>query len=100
MSAIKGEYYPAGVLDALDSDCFAKGMVWKGLTDEQLEILDKWEGDEYRRENILIEQVESGKKEQVWVYLYCGAKQLCSEKGWSLEEFERNDLERVLLSFD
>jgi gamma-glutamylcyclotransferase (GGCT)/AIG2-like uncharacterized protein YtfP len=91
---IEGEYYPAGYLVNDQSVC-ASGTLWRGLSDKDLELLDRWEGDEYTREciNVCIEE-----DQKVWVYVYCGPKPVVHNKEWKLEEFEARDLDRVLLS--
>jgi len=72
------------------------GVLYSGLSRAQLAKLDAYEGEQYRRQRVLID-VGQALAVQAWTYIlqprYYHRR---SEKGWSLEQFRRRHLAQYL----
>jgi gamma-glutamylcyclotransferase (GGCT)/AIG2-like uncharacterized protein YtfP len=84
---IRGVYYPAAIPA---EDQKAKGVLWDiTLSTQELEILDRWEGDEYTRTTMTVTCQQ--RQVEAQVYLYTGPSDRLDMQGqWSLDEFYDN----------
>ncbi|MBD3669767.1 MAG: gamma-glutamylcyclotransferase [Gammaproteobacteria bacterium] len=84
-----GESYPG--LWRLDG-VSAEGVLYHGMSKEDLAKLDRYEGEEYQREIMEVE-TEDGCRHRAWVYMYRPAYiHLLSEIPWSAEHFNESDI--------
>ena len=90
---IRGEVYPA--IDESPEQNVA-GLLYRGLDDRLLKLVDKFESSIYRRCRV---QVESPGQLilQAWVYVISpGHRFLLSGRGWDLDRFRDRDLAAYL----
>lgn len=69
-----------------------EGVLYHGLSEEELAMIDRYEGEEYQRE-ILEVETEDGRVHRAWVYMYRPAyRHMLSEVPWSAEHFNEQDI--------
>jgi len=69
------------------------GILYQDISSEDLEILDRYEGEEYNRELLEVE-TEDGNMHRAWVYTYRPAyHHMLSETPWNAEFFNESELE-------
>ena len=68
--AVRGEAYPAIVAK---SNGLVKGIIYKDISQAELDALDAYEGDEYGRIRVFVET--EADKIQAWVYVWTGRKE-------------------------
>ncbi len=72
------------------------GCVYEGLSPDELQKLDEFEGEPYARELRTI-QLENGAGTEAWVYLLPdNRRDWLTDAPWELEAFRLNDLEEFL----
>lgn len=72
------------------------GVLYQGLNRAQLTKLDAYEGEQYRRQRVRVD-VAQGQAEQAWTYtLQPRYYHRIAGKGWSLEQFRREQLAQYL----
>jgi gamma-glutamylcyclotransferase (GGCT)/AIG2-like uncharacterized protein YtfP len=80
---VKGEVFPAVYCDPAAE---VKGQVYRGIDERELQLLDHYEGDLYRRESVQI--VVLGRPEWTECYvLRAGNEAHLSSEPWDLERF-------------
>lgn len=87
---VVGDVYP-GIwrLEGVTTD----GILYQDISREDLEILDRYEGEEFHRELLDVE-TEDGDIHRAWVYTFRPAyHHLLSEKPWNAEYFNEDELE-------
>jgi len=89
--AITGETYPGMV--ALDGASVA-GVLYFDVSDRDVAALDAFEGNEYRREQVLV-TLETGESAAANTYIYLATEKL-SQSPWVPEAFQ---LERFIGSY-
>jgi gamma-glutamylcyclotransferase (GGCT)/AIG2-like uncharacterized protein YtfP len=91
--AVKGRPYPALVPEA---GAAAAGVLYEGLTREEIVRLDDYEGPEYRRRLIGIEEA-GGQRATAWGYIWKAQhRSRLTSNEWDIKEFERRDLPAYL----
>jgi len=76
------------------------GVIYQGLSRDQLERLDDYEGEEYQRQRVVV-VTESGQELQAWSYVVQpGYHHLSTGLDWSLETFRREKLAQYLSQQD
>lgn len=87
--AVNGRPYPALVAE---QGAVASGLLYEGLTMEEFLKLDDYEGPEYDRRRILVEDIDGGRA-NAWGYIWKRQyrSQLRPER-WDINTFERRDL--------
>jgi gamma-glutamylcyclotransferase (GGCT)/AIG2-like uncharacterized protein YtfP len=83
---LKNRYYPAMLPDG---HSVAPGFLLRGISDEELEIINEWEGDEYRPVTVSVEGADA------ICYVWASTRNNLID-GWSNENFRRNDIEYVI----
>lgn len=68
--AVRGEAYPAIVAK---SNGLVKGIIYKDISQAELDALDAYEGDEYGRIRVFVET--EADQIQAWVYVWTGRKE-------------------------
>ncbi len=84
--AIQGEIYPAAIPVPGAS---IEGRVWLDLTVEEVSALDRFESDEYRRVNVLVEV--DGARVPCFVYEWRDRSRMLAQD-WSPEAFRETGL--------
>lgn len=87
---VVGDVYP-GIwhLEGVSTD----GILYQDIDAKDLEILDRYEGEEYNREILSIE-TEDGDTHRAWVYTYRPAyRHMLSEVPWNPDYFNESELE-------
>ena len=90
---IRGEVYPGIVADSGES---VRGVLYQGLVEADLCVLDHFEGEPYRREPV---KVTCGETHAVDAYTYVLRDQhaeLLTDLGWDVDRFRRLHLEDFL----
>jgi gamma-glutamylcyclotransferase (GGCT)/AIG2-like uncharacterized protein YtfP len=87
---VKEAAYP-GAIHSPDNE--TQGILYSGIPDEQLKVLDLFEGKLYERQYSDI-RTEDGKSQKAWVYVVSESKKnhLTTEP-WHLDTFVENDLD-------
>src|SRR5688572_17362980 len=62
---VRDKYYPAAVPA---TGCSATGLLYSGLTQNELLLLDRYEGAEYRRLRVSV-TTDEGRQARAWVYI-------------------------------
>ena len=87
---VVGDVYP-GIwhLEGVTTD----GILYQDISPEDLEVLDRYEGEEYNRELLEVE-TEDGNMHRAWAYTYRPAyRHMLSETPWNAEYFNESELE-------
>lgn len=87
---VVGDVYP-GIwhLEGVSTD----GILYQGISKDELAKLDLYEGEEYNRELLEVE-TEDGNTHRAWVYTYRPAyRHMLSELPWSAEHFNESELD-------
>lgn len=90
---VKGDIYP-GIwpLEGVQTE----GIVYHNVTEEELEAMDRYEGEEYNRELLKVE-TEDGEMHKVWVYTFRAAyKHLLSEIPWNMEMYDQSEIDSYI----
>lgn len=91
--AVKGRPYPALVPE---EGAAASGVLYEGLTREEIVKLDDYEGPEYRRRLIGIE-APGGQTVTAWGYVWKARyRSRLTSNEWDIKAFERRDLPAYL----
>lgn len=81
---VKGADYP-GVIDSPDHE--TAGMLYRGITDEELKILDLFEGELYERRLLEVNTADS-KSYHAWVYVISlKNRTYLTQESWHLKTF-------------
>ena len=94
---VKDAEYP-GVINAPDNE--TSGVLYRGLSDEDLAVLDLFEGELYER-RLLEVNSEDGKSYHAWVYVVSPKnKKYLTTETWHLKAFMKKgfDTSYILLS--
>jgi gamma-glutamylcyclotransferase (GGCT)/AIG2-like uncharacterized protein YtfP len=96
MYRVKNVEYP-GIIR--DSGSHTVGILYSGLSEEDLEVLDAFEGALYRR--ALVEVIpEDGSACKAWVYLIPGdLKDNLTDEPWHLEVFMEKGFKRFMKGY-
>ncbi|KAI9295134.1 hypothetical protein K502DRAFT_232541 [Neoconidiobolus thromboides FSU 785] len=89
---VKGALYP-GIYFS-DGE-LTEGKLFKNVTEEDIVKLDRFEGEDYNRTQIVVEVIKdngSKSKEMAMVYTWIGGEEKLSNTSWSLETFEKEHL--------
>ena len=92
---IIGETYPAIVRCAGDR---VRGICFEGLTAAQGRLLDNFEGNMYRRNQIRVHTAEGERSAETYV-LALGYRALISDEPWSLESFVATHLDAFVRDY-
>jgi len=87
---VTGDIYP-GIwpLEGVQTE----GILYHNVSKEELEAMDRYEGEEYSRELLPVE-TEDGEIHKVWVYVFRAAyKHLLSETPWRPEMYDEAEIE-------
>lgn len=91
---VKNEDYP-GLIPA-DEHCKVLGIIKSGLSAADFAILDKFEGQQYQRIQLVITNSQA-QQQQAYVYVF---KKTCQEQLttqiWRYQEFSQQGLQRFL----
>jgi len=88
---LPGEVHPALVADP---DASVTGVLYSGLTQPELDRLDRFEGEDYPR--ISVRAVpETGAEVEAFVYIYAHPEKTSPDL-WDPERFEREGLQHFL----
>jgi gamma-glutamylcyclotransferase (GGCT)/AIG2-like uncharacterized protein YtfP len=89
---IKNKTYPAVVRN---EKCTIDGVIYSGIDDRSLELIDKFEDCCYQRTQINL--VVEGKREKAFIYeIKDEYKNQLSDQAWCLEEFRKKYLKKYL----
>ena len=91
--AIRGKTYPGIVGPAAGGG--VPGRVYRDVDHDDLERLDRFEGDDYRRIEVTITVPDSGERLSACTYLYLPADR-CAAHDWDAAAFERDALAEFL----
>ncbi|AWB32545.1 gamma-glutamylcyclotransferase family protein [Orrella marina] len=86
--ALSFRVYP-GAVPAMSTSQI-EGVVWQDLSDEDLRILDGFEGDEYLRCQVSLE-LPAGDTVKAWIYQWKDISLLLGN--WDVQRFAANELE-------
>ena len=90
---VKDAEYP-GVIDAPDHE--TSGVLYRGLSDEDLAVLDLFEGELYER-RLLEVNSEDGKSYHAWVYVICPKNRAyLTRETWHLKTFMKKDFDTFM----
>jgi len=94
---IRGEVYPALVPGSPEDA--VEGVLYRGVTSDQLEALDRFEdeGTGYQRIEVTVRDL-AGIPYPAWVYRYLGDARV-EAADWDPVEFERDGLARFLATY-
>jgi gamma-glutamylcyclotransferase (GGCT)/AIG2-like uncharacterized protein YtfP len=77
----------------------ANGRLYQDVTAAELDILDRFEGNLYRRRHQIV-IMNNGMRVQAWTYMVAeGREKQVSAKPWSLERFMRTEFHRFMRRF-
>lgn len=85
--AIRGRTYPAAVPETGAS---IEGVLWLELDEDAMRRLDRFEGDEYERRQVLV-TLPGGEQVDAQIYRWLDSASLLPHD-WSSNEFERHHL--------
>ncbi len=88
---ILNENFPAMVTDL---EAFVPGAVYSGVTDEQVRLLDEFEGHEYKRIDVVV-ALSASITLNAQAYLYLETMKL-DPRPWDPEEFENSQVDAFL----
>lgn len=88
---VRGETYPGMVAAGANQ---VPGMLYTGVSDRQLTLLDKFEGDEYRRVEVTV-LLSASAQVRAQAYLYVDSNRL-DPRPWDPDRFERDELPAFL----
>ena len=88
---IQRENYPAMVAD---DQSYVPGVLYSGVTDKQLELLDEFEGYEYQRIQV-VAALSASVTMKAHAYLYQETARL-DPQAWDPDEFERSEIDVFL----
>lgn len=94
---VVGDVYP-GIwhLEGVSTD----GILYQNISKEELEKLDRYEGEEYNRELLEVE-TEDGNMHRAWVYTYRPAyRHMLSEVPWNPEYFNESELDDYVANIE
>jgi gamma-glutamylcyclotransferase (GGCT)/AIG2-like uncharacterized protein YtfP len=90
---VRYQYYPAAVPMAGAS---IAGLLYSGLTLQELSLLDRYEGTEYRRVRVSV-ATDAGRQAQAWVYIIRPQYEArLSDRKFNLEEFLKTEAQEYL----
>ncbi len=84
---VRGAVYP-GIIPV--EEACTEGMVYAGLGAAPLARLDRYEGDEYRRERVQV-RLHGGRVIEAWTYVMRSTDRLSAEP-WDRAQFGRREL--------
>jgi gamma-glutamylcyclotransferase (GGCT)/AIG2-like uncharacterized protein YtfP len=91
---IKGETYPAVVVG--NSVETLEGRLYLDVGTEDIVRLDEFEGEFYRREEVMVTQADGNEIKAAIYVLKNRYRYLLSDEAWDLYRFEHNELEWFL----
>jgi len=91
--ALRGRSYPGILVDPRES---TEGVLWQGLDDEALGILDLFEGEPYARVSCTVRPISAPPCEAFVYLIRDDHAHLMSDESWELRGF-RDDALRVFL---
>jgi gamma-glutamylcyclotransferase (GGCT)/AIG2-like uncharacterized protein YtfP len=94
--AIPNRTYP-GV--GKDGSGGVSGVVLLGLTEDDVAILDEFEGDEYVRVEETVRLEEEGKDIRAGLYAYLSYNPSIHNSEWSYDYFEKHHMNEFIASF-
>ncbi|MDH5361409.1 MAG: gamma-glutamylcyclotransferase [Gammaproteobacteria bacterium] len=90
---VKGDIYP-GIWPLQDVQ--TDGVLYHNVSEEELEAMDRYEGEEYSRELLEVE-TEDGEMHKAWVYIFRAAyKHLLSETPWSPDMYDQSEIDAYI----
>jgi gamma-glutamylcyclotransferase (GGCT)/AIG2-like uncharacterized protein YtfP len=93
---VKNAEYP-GIIRIADRE--TEGIVYDNLSAKDLNVLDLFEGDFYRRQ-LLDVRLSGGSNSKAWVYVVAdNHKDILSDESWCLENFMDNGLESFMKGY-
>ncbi|MCL7022825.1 hypothetical protein MKW94_014537 [Papaver nudicaule] len=97
--SIEGRIYPA-ILP--EENTKVTGRVLLGITDSELDLLDKLEDDEYERSTVDVSLIDTSKKMQAYTYVWVNKNDPRLYGEWNFEEWKQlhmNDLLKITSAF-
>ncbi|HEX5057034.1 MAG TPA: gamma-glutamylcyclotransferase family protein [Gammaproteobacteria bacterium] len=90
---LRNERYPAVVSAPGESTA---GLLYGGLTQKELALLDRYEGTEYRRQRVSV-ATEEGRRAQSWVYIIRPQYSArLSDQPFDLEDYLETEVQEYL----
>ena len=80
--ALKERVYPGLIIDETES---VRGLLYLNVSARDLQIIDDFEGLEYKRINTMAEELKE--VTVVQTYLYIGASKALTDKDWDFDNF-------------
>ncbi len=91
---ISGEDYPGAVKSSADD--FVRGIVYMSVSESDMEMLDLYEGELYRRETVTV-ITDGGESVDSVIYIMTeGDDVSCDEPDWDPEYFRRERMRNFL----
>jgi len=85
---VRGAHYP-GIVPRADTR--TGGVLWRGVTDADLKVLDRFEGDLYER--VVVDAVTRDGPRRAWCYVVAPRqRQRLTGEPWTNEHFAANHL--------
>ncbi|CAG8498909.1 10301_t:CDS:2 [Scutellospora calospora] len=94
---VRGAWYPA-IIKSKDDE--TKGVVFKGLTYNDLLKLDYYEGDQYKRVNVEVFVNNSTDPIPTQTYVWIASNDLLENEDWSFDEFKKQMQESNINLFE
>ncbi|KAI3875606.1 hypothetical protein MKX03_001557 [Papaver bracteatum] len=97
--SIEGRIYPA-ILPVENAQVI--GRVLMGITDSELDLLDKVEDVEYERSIVNVSLIDTLKKMQAYTYVWVDKNDPCLDGEWNFEDWKRlhmDDLLKITTAF-
>lgn len=82
---VNGELYPA-IYPSFDSEV-VEGMLYEGISDEELATFDDYEGDQYIRMEVEVQTAEKEKRSHSFVYIMRKEFAHLLHGDWSYDEY-------------
>ncbi|KAJ8103957.1 hypothetical protein POJ06DRAFT_9967 [Lipomyces tetrasporus] len=87
-SGLIDESYPA-LVPSSDS-CSVTGIVVRNVSQQQVDRLDEFEGDEYERRTVVVHDLENGEDIEAQCYIWVDDLKRLTGVDWDFEEFLQN----------
>ncbi|KAI5481341.1 aminotransferase, class V/Cysteine desulfurase [Pseudohyphozyma bogoriensis] len=78
----------------VDDEDSVRGVVVDGLTQEDVEFLDEFEGDEYERRTVTVQVMSTGETKTAGIYIWIAPLSRLSPSLWSFADFMRDKAHR------
>ena len=93
---VKDAVYP-GIIESPDDE--TSGILYRGMNDEDLKVLDLFEGELYERRLVQV-NTEDGKSYDAWVYVISlKNKSYLTQETWHLKIFIKEGLDTFMKSY-